>query len=212
MPRDPVTGRRICFYFNHAGCTAGAQCPYMHVKVRMKGSEKRKEGKKKGEIEAFCLPPGFRAHLQTLTPSLFPPLSPGGPFPHHARHVPQARCAASLFLHQPSLPASLPPSIWPLLLYFFFSGGHIQPAPPAASLLPCRCDFNPSACASSYFCSYSRAVRSSSLFPCCSWLRDVLCVHPSLRRSQLPSLPPSHPRSVLSGKRPSACAHGSWQR
>ena len=107
MPRDPVTGRRICFYFNHAGCTAGAQCPYMHVKVRMKGSEKRKEGKKKGEIEAFCLPPGFRAHLQTLTPSLFPPLFSRWTFPSS----PPARSTSPLCglpLPPPAFPPGLP--------------------------------------------------------------------------------------------------------
>ena len=89
MPRDPVTGRRICYYFNHTGCAAGAQCAYTHVKVRAGGSEGRKEGRNEGVIEAFCSPSGFRAQLQTLL-SLSPPLPLylDGPFPHHSRHVP----------------------------------------------------------------------------------------------------------------------------
>jgi hypothetical protein len=66
MPRDPATGRRICYYFNHTGCTAGLRCAYMHVKVRVRRG--RREGRREGR-RGFCLPPGFRAHLQTLPPS-----------------------------------------------------------------------------------------------------------------------------------------------
>jgi hypothetical protein len=34
---DPVTGRRVCFYFNQRVCAAGERCAFMHVKVREGG-------------------------------------------------------------------------------------------------------------------------------------------------------------------------------
>lgn len=39
MPSDPVTSRRIYPYFKYKGCTAGARCASMHVKVRERGRE-----------------------------------------------------------------------------------------------------------------------------------------------------------------------------
>jgi len=69
MPRNPVAGRCICYYFNHTGCTAGTQCAYMHIDVRKEGRER--EGRREGRrmIKAFCLLPGFHAHSNALLPS-----------------------------------------------------------------------------------------------------------------------------------------------